>query len=98
MILSSQVTELIGKNKVGKYYPFPFLKIEEEPSKPFRTHNGKVKTMPKLLTLPEACEILRIRKSALYRLINAGKIRLTKVGRRSLIAHDDLVAFLEASR
>lgn len=54
--------------------------------------------MPKLLTLPEACEILRIKKSSLYRLINAGKIRLTKVGRRSLIAHDDLVAFLEASR
>lgn len=46
-----------------------------------------------MLTIPEASEALRISKSKLYQLVGEGKLRIRKIGHRSLIARDDLERF-----
>jgi len=46
--------------------------------------------------LSEACEQLGIGRSTLYELIAAGVIRTVKIGRRTLIAHDELERYVQA--
>jgi excisionase family DNA binding protein len=52
--------------------------------------------MDKLLeTLPEFCERHSLSRSAAYREIRDGRLRVTKVGRRTLIARIDAEAWLK---
>jgi excisionase family DNA binding protein len=36
--------------------------------------------IPQLLTIPEACHALRVARSTLYRLLDAGDLRAVKIG------------------
>jgi excisionase family DNA binding protein len=40
---------------------------------------------PILLSIPDACRVLGIGRSKLYELINAGRLDIVKIGRRTLI-------------
>lgn len=44
----------------------------------------------KLLTIPEACERLRISRATLYKLVKQGQLTLVKVGGKSLIPEEAL--------
>ncbi len=50
-----------------------------------------------LYSVNEAAEQLRIGRSALYELINTGRLRSLKIGNRRLIARRDLEAFIASS-
>jgi excisionase family DNA binding protein len=49
----------------------------------------------RVFTVVEAAAELKISKSYLYELAKAGKIELTKLGKRTLIKGSDLVAFIK---
>lgn len=51
-----------------------------------------------LETLPEFCERHSLSRTAAYREIRDGRLRITKVGRRTLIAREDASAWLESLR
>ncbi len=51
-----------------------------------------------LETLPEFCGRHSISRTAAYREIGEGRLRVTKVGRRTLIARSDAEAWLERLR
>ena len=51
-----------------------------------------------LETLPEFCGRHSISRTAAYREINDGRLRITKVGRRTLIARTDADAWLDSLR
>ena len=46
------------------------------------------------LTVAQAVSYLRIGRSTLYSLVSDGKLRVRKIGRRSVIARSDLDALL----
>lgn len=48
---------------------------------------------PIFLPIPDACRTLGIGRSKLYELITAGHITIRKVGRKTLVPHEDLLAF-----
>jgi excisionase family DNA binding protein len=48
-----------------------------------------------MMTVPEACQYLRISKWTLYRLIQSKKIRTVKIGSRRLIRKESIVEFVE---
>jgi len=48
-----------------------------------------------LHTIPDAGEQLGIGRSTLYELMAAGEIQTVKIGRRTLIAHDELVRYVD---
>jgi len=53
-------------------------------------------TMARLLhTIPDAGEQLGIGRSTLYELMAAGVIQTVKIGRRTLIPHDELVRYVD---
>lgn len=47
-------------------------------------------------TVPDACLLAGFGRTTCYGLVQVGKLRLIKIGRRSLIAGDSLRAFLGA--
>jgi len=53
---------------------------------------------PLLLTVPEACEALRISRWSLYQLINKRRLNTVRIDRRRLIAPADLTALVEELR
>ena len=53
---------------------------------------------PFFLDVEQACQVLAIRRTSLYRLIAEGHLRATKIGRRTVIAYADLVAFADEVR
>lgn len=55
-----------------------------------------MKTTMKLLTIPEACEHLRISRASLYKLVKRGTLRLVKVGGKSLITEEALQKLVES--
>jgi len=57
-----------------------------------------MKEAPRLLTINETAETLRISRQTLYRLINNNSIRVTKIGGRTLIDRQDLEDFIEKSK
>ncbi len=62
--------------------------------------NAKATPPPELstaisYTILDACKVTGLGKSKLYELASAGKIRLVKVGRRSLIPATDLRNLVE---
>ena len=48
---------------------------------------------PILLGVADACRALGIGKSSFYEAVSRGEISLKKLGRKSLVAHADLVAW-----
>lgn len=50
-----------------------------------------------LRTLPEAADQLRVSRRTVERLIAAGRIRVTRVGGRTLITQRELEVFISAS-
>jgi excisionase family DNA binding protein len=44
----------------------------------------------------EACRRLGIARNLLYQLINAGQIKIIKIGKRTLIPETELVRFVES--
>lgn len=48
-----------------------------------------------LITVPEFLERYSISRTSLYKEIKAGRLRLLKRNRRSLIAHDDAQAWVD---
>ena len=60
-----------------------------------------LKTLPRLLAIKQVIHELGISRTALYQLINDGKLRTVKIGRRRLVpaeAIDELVAGLADQR
>lgn len=53
---------------------------------------------PLLLSVPEACDALRISRWALYQLINKRRLKTVRIDRRRFIAPADLVTFVEELR
>ena len=51
-----------------------------------------------LETLPEFCGRHSISRTACYREIRDGRLRITKVGRRTLVARPDAEAWLDSLR
>lgn len=51
-------------------------------------------TAPLVHDIPEAAHWLRCGRSTVYRLIEAGEIKGIKIGRRRLVTHESLVAFV----
>jgi len=55
----------------------------------------KSEALPLLVGINESCELLSIRRSYLYDLINEGRLHPIKLGRRTLFRYSDLVAFAD---
>lgn len=52
---------------------------------------------PLLFSIPEACTQLGgISRSYFYKLVGRGLIKLTKIGTRSFVSHDELLAVVAA--
>lgn len=47
-----------------------------------------------LLSIPEACEKLRIGRTRLYQILNAGQIKAVRIGKRTLIPGDSIEEFI----
>jgi excisionase family DNA binding protein len=65
------------------------------------TPNSKAITpdgAPLLLTIPEACDALRISRWALYQLINKRRLKTVRIKSRRLVAPADLTALVEELR
>lgn len=56
--------------------------------------------VPTRLAYPvaDAAELLGVGRTYVYELMGRGELRSFTVGRRRLVAHDDLVAFIDAQR
>ena len=48
--------------------------------------------------IPEAAELLGVGRTSVYKLIDSGAIGTVTIGRRRLIPHADLVAYVEGLR
>lgn len=58
---------------------------------------GRGRTVTRLLEpLPDACQQLGIGRSTFYELIAAGEIRTVKIGRRTLVARDELERYVRS--
>jgi len=55
----------------------------------------KSETLPLLVGINESCRLLSIQRTCLYDLINEGRLRPVKLGRRTLFRYSDLVAFAD---
>ena len=47
-------------------------------------------------SIPEACSLARIGRTALYQAINRGDLPARKRGKRTLILHDDLCRYVQS--
>jgi excisionase family DNA binding protein len=54
--------------------------------------------IPKLLTIKETCEALRISRSTLHHLVENGELKPVKIGKKVLFDEKDLIKFLERSK
>ena len=52
---------------------------------------------PLVLTVPDACRVLRIGKTKLYALIGTGELKTLRIGRKRLIEPASLQALIDAA-
>jgi excisionase family DNA binding protein len=45
-------------------------------------------------SIDEVCKAAKLGRTSVYAAIKAGELKARKLGRRTLILHDDLIAFL----
>lgn len=50
--------------------------------------------LPVLLTVPEACKVLRSSRTVVYPLLSSGELPSVKSGRRRLIRREDLLSYI----
>jgi excisionase family DNA binding protein len=55
-------------------------------------------SVPLLLTVPEACDALRVSRWQLYQLINKRRLKSVRINRRRFIVPADLTALVEELR
>jgi excisionase family DNA binding protein len=55
-------------------------------------------TDAQVLTIPEACTLLRLSRATLYRAMDAKRLPYLKYGKRRLIAREDVDAFIASMR
>ena len=55
----------------------------------------KSETLPLLVGIEEVCQLLSIRRTHVYKLINEDRLRPVKLGRRTVFRYGDLVAFAD---
>ena len=48
-----------------------------------------------LLTIPEACAMIRIGRTKFYQLLNAGEIKAVKIGKKTLISEIAIQEWIE---
>lgn len=48
----------------------------------------------KMMTIKDAADVMRVSTKTVYRLVNAGKLKMIKIGRASRIAETDLAGYL----
>ena len=48
---------------------------------------------PMLLGVADACRVLGIGRSSFYEAVSRGEITIKKLGKKSLVAHSDLIAW-----
>lgn len=51
-------------------------------------------TTPRLIALPEVSTITSLRKTALYQLIKDGELRPVKLGRKTVFAESEIIAWV----
>ena len=51
--------------------------------------------MPLVLTIPEAAELLRLKKSTAYKLVKEGHLPTIKIGRQVRIPRDELLKIIQ---
>ena len=56
--------------------------------------NSNHTNQQRLLTVTEACDVLRISRWHIYQLINSRRLKTIRIDRRRLVATDDLDAFI----
>lgn len=54
--------------------------------------------MEKLLTVDEACEILRVHYQTLYKWLRSGELKSVRPGRKWMIPESEIQRFLEAHK
>ncbi len=52
--------------------------------------------MPEILTVKEVCDILKVSKSTLYRVIRSNELQAVKVRSAIRIKKDDLVRYIDS--
>jgi excisionase family DNA binding protein len=52
---------------------------------------------PALYSVYEAAEVLHLNPATVWKLAKKGRLRLTKIGRRTVVRRDDLAALIAAS-
>ena len=58
--------------------------------------NKKSELLPPLFVdIDETADLLRIGRSSVYKLIHEEKLRVTKLGRRSVLKYADVIAFAD---
>ena len=57
--------------------------------------NTTPQSAPRLIALPEVSHITSLKKTALYQLIAAGELRPVKLGRKTVFAEAEIVAWVE---
>lgn len=50
--------------------------------------------MKKLLSIKDACHFLSIGRTTLYALLKEEKIKARKLGKRTLIPHEEIISFI----
>jgi len=53
---------------------------------------------PLLVGVSEACDLLSIKRTFLYRLISDGRLRPVKLGRRTMFRYSDLLSFADEAK
>lgn len=57
---------------------------------------ASTQSAPRLIALPEVSTITSLRKTALYQLIKAGELRPVKLGRKTVFAEAEIVAWVNS--
>ena len=51
--------------------------------------------LPELLTIPEFCQAVNLGKTSVYKLINDGRIRAVKLGKKTLLPKSEVADFID---